>query len=139
MSQLGWASACSGVASAMSASAQLRNGPPEAVRISRSMAWRWRGSSTWKMALCSESTGSSAPPDSSIASIRSLPAQTSVSLLASATMAPRRAATRVDSRPAKPTTAAITHSAGRAAASMTAAGPAAASIEVPTRASLRAL
>ena len=62
MSQLGCASACSGVASAMSASAQLRNGPPDAVRMSRSMAWRWRGSSTWKMALCSESTGSSAPP-----------------------------------------------------------------------------
>ena len=73
-----------------------------------------------------------------MASINSRPAQTSASLLASATMAPRRAATSVDSRPAKPTTAAITHSAGRVAASTTASGPAAASIEVPARASFSA-
>ena len=73
-----------------------------------------------------------------MASISSRPAQTSASLLASATMAPRRAATRVGARPAKPTTAAITHSAGRAAASITASGPAAASIDVPASASLSA-
>ena len=47
-------------------------------------AWRCLGSSTWKIALCSESTGSSVAPDCSIASISSRPAQTSASLLASA-------------------------------------------------------
>ena len=137
ISQLGWASACSGVTSAMSASDQLRKGPPDAVRTSRSTASRWRGSKTWKMALCSESTGSSTPPDSWTASINSCPAQTSASLLARATMAPRRAAASVGASPANPTTAAITHSAGRAAASLTASGPAAAVVEDPESAAFR--
>ena len=53
-------------------------------------------------------------------------------------MAPRRAAQRVGASPAKPTIAAITHSAGRDAASVTASGPAAASIDVPVRASFSA-
>src|SRR5208282_3719565 len=37
----------------------VRNGPPEAVRMMRSTAPACAESKTWKMALCSESTGSS--------------------------------------------------------------------------------
>ncbi len=46
------------------------------------------------------------------------PAQTSTSLLASATMTPRRIAAKVGANPAAPTIPAITHSAGRCAASI---------------------
>src|ERR1700704_2313057 len=53
-----------------------------------------------------------------------LPAHTRHSLLAIATMAPRSAAVSVGLRPAAPVIAPITHSAGRAAASMSALSPA---------------
>ena len=59
------------------------------------------------------------------------PAQTSASLLASATTAPRRIAAKVAARPAAPVIAAMVQSAGSAAASTTASGPAAVSIPVP--------
>src|SRR5262249_35227366 len=65
------------------------------------------------------------------------PAHTSVSLLASATIAPRSAAASVGLRPAAPVIAPITHSAGRSAASIKPLSPAAASIPVPASAPLR--
>ena len=55
--------------------------------------------------------------------MKRLPAQTSTSLLAKATMRPARTAARVGASPAAPTMPAITQSAGRSAASTTASGP----------------
>ena len=69
-------------------------------------------SSTWKIALCSESTGSKVAPLRAISPIIRAPAQTRVSLLARPTTAPRRTAARVASRPAAPTMADMTQSAG---------------------------
>jgi hypothetical protein len=138
MSQFGWAIAWAGVTCAMAVTSYSRNGPPEAVRMIRSTLSVRSKSNTWKIALCSESTGSSvAPLFSTSRSIRS-PAQTRHSLLASATAAPRRTAASVGPSPAAPTIAAITQSAGRSAASISASSPAAASIPLPASASLRA-
>ena len=64
------------------------------------------------------------------------PAQTRHSLLASATVAPRLTAASVGFNPTAPLTAAITQSAGRSAASITAASPLAAWMPVPDSASL---
>src|SRR5207342_1904958 len=66
------------------------------------------------------------------------PAQTRHSLLASATVAPRSTAASAGFNPAAPLTAAITQSAGRAAASMMALSPAPHSILVPARAAFNA-
>ena len=63
------------------------------------------------------------------------PAQTRHSLLASATVAPRSTAASAGFSPAAPLTAAITQSAGRAAASMMALSPAPHSMPVPASAS----
>ena len=87
------------------------------------------------MALCSLSTGSRVAPDRAISAKNSAPAATSVSLLASAIVAPWRTAARVGRNPAAPTIADITTSAGRDAASSRAAGPAAASMPDPSSAS----
>ncbi len=57
MRQLGCATACSGVAAAMSARVHCRNGPPLAVSMMRSIAAGCSKAKTWKMALCSLSTG----------------------------------------------------------------------------------
>ncbi len=51
-----------GVTPAISARVQPRNGPPDAVRISRSTLSVGSPRSAWKIALCSESTGSSTAP-----------------------------------------------------------------------------
>ncbi len=91
----------------------------------------------WNKALCSESTGSTVAPAAAARRMNRSPAQTRVSLLASATMAPRSAAASVGLSPAAPVIAPITHSAGRCAASTTASSPAAASMPVPASASLR--
>src|SRR5262245_9358655 len=64
------------------------------------------------------------------------PAHTSVSLLASATIAPRSAAASVGLSPAAPVMAPITHSAGRSAASTNALSPAPTAIPVPPSAAL---
>src|SRR5215831_10326393 len=90
-----------------------------------------------KQALCSESTGSTVAPDAAARRMNRPPAHTSVSLLASATMAPRSAAASVGLRPAAPVIAPITHSAGRSAASIKPLSPAATSIPVPASAALR--
>ena len=80
--------------------------------------------SAWKMALCSESTGSTVAPAAAARRMNRPPAQTRHSLLASATVAPRFAAASVGSSPAAPLIAAITQSAGRSAASTSASRPA---------------
>lgn len=46
MLKFGWATACSGVACAICSADQVRNGPPDDVRISRSTRWAFIGSST---------------------------------------------------------------------------------------------
>ena len=137
ITQLGCAMAWRGVTSAISTSERVRNGPPEAVRISRSTLSPRSPRNAWKIALCSESTGSSTAPLACTSSSRSLPAQTSDSLVARATMAPRRTAASVGPSPAAPTIADITHSAERSAASFSPSGPEAASIPDPASASLR--
>ena len=140
MSQFGCATACSGVAlghlgQRPGAERPARGGQDQPVDRAR----RWPASNTWKIALCSESTGSSAPPGrvDGVASAagRRRPAPP-------CWRAPpwRRAGRRPGSAPGRrqPTIAAITQSAGRAAASTTASGPAAASIAVPASASFSA-
>src|SRR3990167_11286507 len=82
MLQLGWATACSGVARAICSRVQVRNGPPDAVRINRATRSMQSGCSTWKIAECSESTGMTLPPALREASSRAGPAQTRLSLLA---------------------------------------------------------
>src|SRR5487761_252080 len=89
MRQLGCATACSGVTSRIASRARSRNGPPLAVRTIRSIALACSKSKTWKIALCSLSTGSSRAPRRFASAVTSAPAQTRTSLLASATMAPR--------------------------------------------------
>src|SRR3954452_16342730 len=101
MLQFGCASACAGVARAICSRDQFRNGPPEAVRIRRAICWALDGEKTWKIAECSESTGITAPPASFAVLSRIGPAQIKLSLLASATTAPARAAASVGARPAK--------------------------------------
>ncbi len=137
MLQLGCATACSGVMQRISSALLVRNGPPEAVRMILSIWSFCSKSNTWKIAECSLSTGIRVAPKSATAFITREPAQTSVSLLARPMVAPRLIAARVGCNPAAPTIDAITQSAGRAAASTTASWPAAASIPVPDRASLR--
>ena len=97
--QLGWRSACSGVAALIAASDQVRNGPPEAVSITRLTSSRRPALSAWKIALCSESTGSTVAPDFAARRMNRLPAQTRHSLLASATVAPRSIAASVGFKP----------------------------------------
>ena len=81
---------------------QVRNGPPEAVRMMRLTSSRGPAPSAWKIALCSESTGSTVAPTLAARRMNRLPAQTRHSLLASATVAPRSIAARVGLRPMAP-------------------------------------
>ncbi len=78
----------------------------------------------WKMAECSESTGTISAPFSFARAITSSPAHTKVSLLARAMRLPQSMAARVGFSPATPTMAVTTVSAlGRAAASSSPSGP----------------
>ncbi len=141
MDQTGWRTACSGVTPAICAGDQSRKGPPEAVRMIFSTAANPsppRLISAWKIALCSESTGSSVAPLARAASSTISPAQTRLSLLAMASVPPRASAASVLRSPTAPTMAAMVQSAGRAAASITASGPAAVATPVPASASARA-
>ena len=131
MVQVGCATACAGLACPICSSVQCRNGPPDAVRMIWRMPARCFSSKAWKMALCSESTGNRRAPASRAAVMNRSPAQTSASLLAKATAAPRRTASSVGGSPAAPTIAAITQSADMRAASQTASGPAALRMDVP--------
>ena len=129
--QIGWRSAASGWARAISSVEAVRNGPPEAVSTIFSTASRLPSAMDWKMALCSESTGSSVAPCSRTARSITSPAQTSASLLASATARPRRMAASVAGSPAAPVMAAIVQSASSDAASITACSPQAVRTSVP--------
>src|SRR6185312_9566093 len=135
--QLGWRKACSGVADLMASFDQVRNGPPDAVRIARLTSARCPDPSAWNTALCSESTGRTVAPALAARRMNRLPAQTRHSLFARATVAPRSIAAIVGLRPTEPLIAAITQSAGRSADSINASSPAAASIRVPESALLR--
>src|SRR3954467_13710932 len=57
MLQLGCLSACASVACSISDTAQVRNGPPEAVMMTRTSSSRLPDDSAWNRALCSESAG----------------------------------------------------------------------------------
>ena len=133
MRKLGCATACSGVALPMAARLQSRKGPPDAVMISLATRWIRVGSSTWKMAECSESTGMITPPAALAASSKAGPAQTRLSLLARPITAPVFTAARVGARPAEPMIADITQSHPKPAASITAASPAAQATPLPFR------
>ena len=108
MLQFGWRTARSGVTSRVSSRVQPRNGPPEPVsRILRSSPSR--PVRHWKMAECSESTGTISAPHSLARRMTMSPAHTSVSLLASA-MRPFSIAASVGRRPTAPDTAVTTAS-----------------------------
>ena len=134
MFQVGCAQASSGVTAASSASARVRNGPPEPVsRIRRtpqaSSPWAARGGRHWKIALCSLSIGSSSAPCARTAPMKIGPAMTRASLLARRSFLPASAAARVGASPAAPTIAAITTStSGRVAADTSPASPASTSV-----------
>ena len=143
ISQVGWANASAGLASAIRSDDQSRNGPPEAVKINLrglgacwAIGWLAEESSResavvlaqfprhWKIAECSLSTGSNSLPLLAIISRTSGPATTMVSLFAKATRLPALIAAKVLSRPALPTIAATTTStSSEVAASINASGP----------------
>ena len=123
MRQVGWLSASSTVARATCAASHSRNGPPDAVRISRASSPLCPVTHC-STALCSESTGTTSPPPCRAASATRSPAMTSDSLLASATRLPARSAASVASSPAAPTSALITMStSGCSAASSSTSTP----------------
>ena len=82
-----------------------RNGPPLHVRVIFSIPSTRSKSKHCQIALCSLSTGSRVAPCAATSRMNRLPAQTSTSLLAKATMRPWRTAARVGSSPAAPTIA----------------------------------
>ena len=79
----------------------VRNGPPDAVKMMRSISSR--RSITWNIALCSESVGTIAIPGVFLTRSDSTsgPAQTMLSLFASATELPASTAESVDGRSTK--------------------------------------
>ena len=100
---VGCCSASATVASPARSAVQVRNGPPEPVRISRASSVGRRPVRHCSTALCSESTGTISPPPSRAARVTNSPAITSVSLLARATRLPAFSAASVASSPAAPT------------------------------------
>jgi hypothetical protein len=122
MSQVGWAIACSGVTSAISARVRPRNGPPEAVTISLRTSERSPPISAWKSAECSESTGT-IWPGLAIA-LTSGPPTISDSLLARMSTRPASRAASVGRSPMEPVMPLSTEWQGSAAASVAAPGPA---------------
>ena len=122
MSQVGCARASATVTSARSSAGRPRNGPPLAVSTSRATSPRAPPRRHWASAECSESTGTSCP-GAAAARTRSPPA-TSDSLLARATVRPAFSADSVGPSPIEPVMPLRTTSAGRAASSSAARGPA---------------
>gem|GEM_PF-6606089 len=113
--------ASSGVTSASSSRLRPRNGPPDAVRMSRATSWRRPPRRAWAKAECSESTATSCP--GAARSVTSLPPITRDSLFAKARVRPAPSAARVGSSPAAPVMAFTTTSHSRAASSAAAPGP----------------
>ena len=89
-----------------------KKGPPEQVKISRRIS-RFSPAPMrhWKIAECSESTGTISAPYFFASAMTSSPAQTRVSLLARPMRFFRRMASSVGFRPSIPTTAVMTQSA----------------------------
>ena len=111
-----------------------RKGPPEAVKTIRADARASSEAPTkhWKIALCSLSRGNRVAPERFTSSMRSAPPQTTLSLFARSKRFPARAARKVGSTPAAPTTACTTEStSGSPASSATAAAPARTSASTP--------
>ena len=94
--QLGCLSACSSVAARIASRVQVRNGPPEAVRMMRLTSSRRTGAQRLedRVVLGIDRQHASRPPPRRVR-MNSAPAQTRHSLLASATVAPRSAAASV--------------------------------------------
>ena len=132
--QLGCFKACASVACSMSAAAQVRNGPPDAVMMTLVSSSRLPEPSAWNSALCSESAGRMQAPALAARCMKKSPAQTRHSLLASAMVAPRSTAASAGFSPAAPDTAAISQSDGRSAASTMALSPAPHWMPVPASA-----
>src|SRR5437870_83903 len=88
MRQVGCASACSGVALAISSLLALRKGPPLAVRMILRISLRRPQWMAWKIAECSESIGRMLTLCLRASGITSEPATTSASLFANASVLP---------------------------------------------------
>ena len=97
MRQVGCRSASSAVTPSSSDARRPRNGPPEAVRMSRRISDASRPCRHWWMALCSLSTGRIVTPRRRAASVTIPPAITSTSLFASAIVFPCSIAARTAS------------------------------------------
>ena len=100
MSQVGCASACSGVTSCSSSRVRPRNGPPLAVSTRRRTSSARPPRRHWASALCSESTGTIWPGRAR--AVTSGPPMISDSLLASASVLPASSAASVGRRPTAP-------------------------------------
>ncbi len=103
IAHVGCASACSTVTWLSSLAVRPRNGPPEAVRITRSTVPARSEEISWWIAECSESTGMIAAPVACASCVTSSPPTTSDSLLASARSIPSPSVATVGTRPAEPT------------------------------------
>ena len=108
--QLGCLIACSGVILIRSSVLIFKKGPPEAVRINLETFERFFASNTWKIALCSESTGRIIDLFLSAIDVINEPEQTKLSLLAKAIEIPFFAALTTGINPAEPVMAATTRS-----------------------------
>ena len=128
MLQLGWRTASSGVMPSNSSRRLPRKGPPEPVSRILCSSLSPRPIRHWKMAECSESTGTISAPRALARAITISPAQTRVSLLARAMRFFASMAARVGFRPTAPDTAVTTQSlSARVAASISPSMP------LPTR------
>ncbi len=105
---VGWFAASATVACSIASADAVRNGPPLAVRITRRTSLARPQCMAWNTAECSESTGRIATPLARASGISSDPAQTSDSLLASASVLPASTVASAAGSPAAPTTAATT-------------------------------
>ena len=119
IAHVGCRRACSTVTPASSSRDRPRNGPPEAVIVSRSSVPGGSPVSRWWIAVCSESIGMICAPVASARAVTSSPPTTSDSLLASARSIPSVRATIVGPSPAEPTIALSTRSASEPATSST--------------------
>ena len=117
----GWAMASSGVTSASSSRTRPRNGPPDAVRMSRATSSARPPRKAWAKAECSESTAINCP--GAARPVTSFPPITRDSLFARARVRPAPRAARVGSSPAAPVMAFTTTSQSRVANSVAASGP----------------
>ena len=119
MFQRGCFTASAGVMASSSARFRPRKGPPEQVNRILCSSPGFRPVRHWKIAECSESTGTISAPVSFARRITSSPAQTRVSLLARAMRLRASMAARVGFSPTAPDTAVTTQSvSGRVAASI---------------------